>query len=143
VNRRDFRRLAEERLRDAQIFLANRRYSAAYYIAGYAVECGLKACIARRSRLYEFPPRNTQNLYTHDIDKLVIGAKLEEPLALQKRNVDGFEENWNLVRAWTEESRYVSWSREKAEKLVAAITDERPKNPALSPGVMAWIRQNW
>jgi HEPN domain-containing protein len=143
VNRRDFRRLAEERLQDAQVLLTHRRYSAAYYIAGYAVECGLKACIARRSRLYEFPPQNTQNLYTHDLDKLVVGAKLEEPLAHQKRNIDGFEQNWKLVRAWSEESRYARWSQEEAAALFAAITDEWPENPALSHGVMAWIRQNW
>ncbi len=142
MNRREFRRLADLRLADARALLAARRYAAAYYLAGYAVECGLKACIARRSRLYEFPPRNTQNLYTHDIDKLVIGAKLKGPLAHQKNNVEGFDENWTLVRAWTEESRYRIWSREQAEALVAATTDESATTEE-SAGVMAWIRRHW
>jgi hypothetical protein len=125
------------------VLLAGRRYSAAYYLAGYAVECGLKACIARQFRRSEFPPRNTQNLYTHEIDKLVIGAQLEGSLAEQKKNVRGFDENWSLVRAWTEQGRYQTWSRQQAEALLAAITEESSERPELSPGVMAWIRGHW
>ena len=34
--------------------LAAGRYGAAYYIVGYAVECGLKACIAKLTQAEEF-----------------------------------------------------------------------------------------
>lgn len=36
---------ADVRVRDAEALLKARRWSAAYYLAGYAVECGLKACV--------------------------------------------------------------------------------------------------
>jgi len=47
VNRADFQELAQIRLRDAEVLLENGRFDGAYYIAGYSVECALKACIAK------------------------------------------------------------------------------------------------
>ncbi len=47
VNKTDFERLTEERVNDARALLAAGRWPAAYYLAGYAVECALKACIAK------------------------------------------------------------------------------------------------
>jgi len=48
VNRAELRQLAEDRILDAEHLLAAGRWSGAYYLAGYAVECGLKACIMAR-----------------------------------------------------------------------------------------------
>jgi hypothetical protein len=45
VNRVQLRQLAEDRLLDAERLLTGGRWAGAYYLAGYAVECGLKACI--------------------------------------------------------------------------------------------------
>lgn len=45
VNRFDFQKLAEMRIDDARALLDQNKWAAAYYLAGYAVECGLKACI--------------------------------------------------------------------------------------------------
>ena len=36
-----------ERLREARALLGVRCWSGAYYLAGYAIECGLKACIIK------------------------------------------------------------------------------------------------
>ena len=47
MNRTDLQNLANERLEDANALLASGRFGAAYYIVGYAAECGLKACIAK------------------------------------------------------------------------------------------------
>jgi hypothetical protein len=47
MNRAELQRLAKERISDAKVLLAARHWSAAYYLAGYAVECALKACIAK------------------------------------------------------------------------------------------------
>jgi len=55
MNRLDLQQLAWERSGDAQELLAAGRWSGAYYLCGYAVECGLKACIAKLSRLHDFP----------------------------------------------------------------------------------------
>ncbi len=45
MNRLEFQAMAEERIVDASLLLVGGQWSAAYYLAGYAVECGLKACI--------------------------------------------------------------------------------------------------
>jgi hypothetical protein len=39
------RQLSEDRILGAECLLAAGRWSGAYYLSGYAVECGLKACI--------------------------------------------------------------------------------------------------
>lgn len=33
----------------------------AYYLAGYAVECALKSCIARRTQEHDFPDKKLAN----------------------------------------------------------------------------------
>jgi HEPN domain-containing protein len=50
MNRDDFQSLATERLDDAAALLNAGRYAGSYYVSGYAIECALKACIARRTR---------------------------------------------------------------------------------------------
>lgn len=55
MTRSDLQKLAAERIADAKALLAMKRWSAAYYLAGYAVECGLKACIAKLTKAEEFP----------------------------------------------------------------------------------------
>lgn len=138
MNRRDFKRLADERVRDARVLLAGRRYTAAYYLAGYAVECGLKACIARQIRQYEFPrnARFSRDVFTHDLRELVKHAGLGEVLTESVEESEQFGRNWVTVAKWSEESRYQHTSRQDAEALLDAITDE-------VDGVMTWIRQRW
>lgn len=47
MNRSDFQDLAQIRLAEAAALLQAERFDGAYYLAGYAVECALKACIAK------------------------------------------------------------------------------------------------
>jgi HEPN domain-containing protein len=48
VNRSELQIMTEERLKDAKALLDGGRWEFAYYVAGYAVECGLKSCILAR-----------------------------------------------------------------------------------------------
>lgn len=57
MNRLDFQRLAELRLSESTALLAAGFPDGAYYLAGYAMECALKACIAKRTREYDFPEK--------------------------------------------------------------------------------------
>src|SRR5439155_18484686 len=57
MNRADFHKLTEIRMREAKVLLARKCYEGAYYLAGYAVECALKACIAKRTQAHDFPPK--------------------------------------------------------------------------------------
>jgi len=45
LNRPQLHQLAEDRVLDAKALLDAGRWSGAYYLAGYAIECGLKACV--------------------------------------------------------------------------------------------------
>lgn len=78
MDRTDLQQLAEERLKDARILMQHGRYAAAYYLCGYAVECGLKACIARNIRQYEFPKSAnfSRDIFTHALNDLVKHAGL-------------------------------------------------------------------
>ena len=69
MNRKDFHQLAELRLKEARALLAAEFPDGAYYLAGYAVECGLKACIAKRTREHDYPDKKLVNKsYTHDVE---------------------------------------------------------------------------
>ena len=56
LTRRDFQRLAKLRAAEAGALVRSRKEIGAYYLAGYAVECALKACVAKATKRHEFPP---------------------------------------------------------------------------------------
>jgi HEPN domain-containing protein len=80
MNRRGFQKLAEARLLDAKALLKAKRYDGAIYMAGYVIECVLKACIAKKTRLYDFPPKDSRDYYIHAIEKLMKIAGIEKSL---------------------------------------------------------------
>ena len=49
MNRLGLQTLAQMRLEDAKALEQSGQYAGAYYLAGFAVECRLKACIARKT----------------------------------------------------------------------------------------------
>ena len=57
MDRKDLQTLSRVRLKEATSLLNLGFYDGAYYLAGYAVECALKACIAKGTRRYEFPDK--------------------------------------------------------------------------------------
>jgi hypothetical protein len=72
-------------------------YEGAYYLGGYAVECALKACIAKRAERHEFPDKqDVIDSYTHDFKEMVRLAHLREYLKEARRN-DPFDTNWTAV----------------------------------------------
>ena len=50
LTRSDFQQLADVRAAEAAALLAAGRWDGAYYLAGYAVECALKACVAKLTK---------------------------------------------------------------------------------------------
>ena len=55
LNRSILKQLAKARLREAEALLASGHNSGAYYLAGYVIECGLKAVISKDTKRYDFP----------------------------------------------------------------------------------------
>jgi hypothetical protein len=47
MNRNDLQNLSRLREKEAKVLLDNGCFAGAYYLLGYAVECALKACIAK------------------------------------------------------------------------------------------------
>jgi HEPN domain-containing protein len=64
VKRKDLQVLAETRLTEAQVLFQNRKFDGAYYLAGYAIECAIKACVARNTRRFDFPDKDLANHMT-------------------------------------------------------------------------------
>src|SRR5271155_920547 len=106
MNRGAFQKLAKARLLDARALLKAGRFDAAYYMAGYSVECALKACIARKTRRFDFPPKEGRDLYIHDLFKLHISADIEKPFARERQNDPILDRYWEVVKDWKPESRY-------------------------------------
>src|SRR5438067_379118 len=108
MNRADFRKLAELRIKEAKVLLDARSHAGAYYLAGYAVECAIKACIAKRTKRSEFPPdpQAVRDMYVHDVTKLLKPADLNTALDQETRQNPQFLSNWSLVKSWSEQSRY-------------------------------------
>ncbi len=139
MNRADLQRVALMRVRDSKVLLDNRRYAAAYYLAGYAVECGLKACIARQVRSGEFPPsaRYWNDVFTHDLERLVGLAGLGDARRSFSDVSELFKRNWSVVQNWSEQARYEDRrSRKEAKSIFDAVTSE-------TDGVLEWIKQHW
>ena len=122
---------------EARHLLQGGHASGAYYLAGYSVECAIKACIARKTERYEFPDLRTVSAsYTHDLEKLIKVAGLSSRLESDAQVEPGFAVNWRTVKDWSEQSRYEVRPLAEAENLVSAIGDPRH-------GVLKWLRQHW
>ena len=125
-------------MEEARVLLQNGFYSGAYYLVGYAVECALKACIAKQIRRYDFPDRKLVNdSYTHDLERLLGVSGLKEELDSESAGNPVLEENWTIVKDWSEQSRYRSSIPEnEARDLFSAVTARRN-------GVLSWLKRLW
>lgn len=110
----------------------------AYYLAGYAVECALKACICRKIGEHEFPPKPevVREYYSHRIPSLLKATLLDSKLGTDAPEGSPLDKNWGIAKRWSQESRYSQNSVQEAKDLYNAIAD--PQN-----GVLVWLQQNW
>lgn len=138
MTRADWQQIAEERLLAAQALLAAHNWPSAYYLAGYAIECGLKSCILAQlaPEVIFLEKRFSEKCWTHEIEELVKLAALEAPRATDISANAALGSNWLIVANWNERSRYQMKSQPEAEALCNAIADN-------VNGVMQWIRARW
>jgi len=83
VNRAELQAMAEERIKDAKALLDGGRWEFAYYTAGYAVECALKACLLARMihTAWVFEEKwEAKDCLTHDFAKLIHLAGMRDEL---------------------------------------------------------------
>src|SRR5271157_3191242 len=118
VDRKDLQELSKGRLKEARALLKLGLFDGAYYLAGYAVECALKACIAKGTGRGEFPDKKkVDSSHSHNLrdlikvaglDKAVMvsidisrGAELLNALELAKLKIS--------VALWAYLSEYEDW----------------------------------
>ncbi|HYW41377.1 MAG TPA: HEPN domain-containing protein [Bryobacteraceae bacterium] len=137
MDRRDLQELSKVRLKEATALLRLGLFDGAYYLAGYAVECALKACIAKGTQRGEFPDKKkVESSYSHNLRELIRVAGLDEARLEQADKDPDFRTNWDVVLSWSEQSRYRRHRPESAQTLLGAVGDRRH-------GVVSWIKLQW
>lgn len=134
--RKDFQRLAELRADEAASLAKTRKHQGAYYLGGLAVECALRACVAKKTRRHEFPPdaKYAYKVYTHNLEELLKLAQLEAHLAKDITSNPQLATNWGIVKGWSTDSRYET-SGLNGRDMVAAVN--------AADGVLQWIKRYW
>jgi len=137
MNRLDLQQLSELRIREAKALLDLGFPEGAYYLAGYSVECALKACIARRTREHDFPDKKLVNdSHTHNLKELLRLAELKDELGALIEADPEMQSAFDRVQDWAETSRYMRKSALEAEELLRAIEGQ-------TGGLLPWIRLHW
>ena len=139
MNRAQLRKLAEDRIGDAERLLSGGRWGGAYYLAGYAVECGLKACILAHIEAAGaiFQDRKfSEKCWTHNLETLLALADLKPSLDADIAANVVLSTNWIVAKDWSEASRYEQKTQSEAETVFDAIAND-------PDGVLPWIRIRW
>ncbi|RZJ87223.1 MAG: hypothetical protein EOO60_12430 [Hymenobacter sp.] len=136
--------LAESRLQEAKILLANQLPDGALYLAGYALELALKARVCKILET-DYPAENYRSFFTHKYNELVLLAGLSAQLDRKRTQDPGFNANWSLLigsgvqEGWSENWRYRkigSVSNAEAVDFIEALEDSQS-------GVLTWIKLVW
>jgi len=103
VTKAEFQEMADQRLAEAKALLDQGKWNGAYYLAGYAVELALKACIIKTLLATDaFPDKEfSKNCYTHAVEKLVGLAKLDGARRTATDADPDLLTNWALAQDWS------------------------------------------
>ncbi len=139
MNRANLQHLSNERVEDARALLATSRWSGAYYLTGYALECALKSCILahieRTGVIFE-DKKFAEQCWTHDLELLTKKGGLDANFGVAMGANSQLELNWQVARGWTEASRYQINTQTAAEELFRAVID-------VPDGVLTWVKNYW
>lgn len=105
ITRAELRKIARERLKDAEVLYKAGRYDGAIYLGGYVVEIALKCRICKTLRWPGFPQTRSefqpyQSLKTHDLDVLLALSGIEAKIKTR------YLAEWLAVASWDSEARY-------------------------------------
>ncbi|HYF31030.1 MAG TPA: hypothetical protein VD993_07915 [Chitinophagaceae bacterium] len=124
IPKKTLRGLINHKLKDAGVLIANRRYAAGVYLAGYALEVALKLKVCKIFKFTQGFPENKaefvvyqnnarsqkllagaitqlKDIRNHDLNKLLFFSGTEYKIKLHHLN------EWNLVVGWNPETRYI------------------------------------
>ncbi|MEO6050998.1 MAG: hypothetical protein ABIP78_06665 [Pyrinomonadaceae bacterium] len=122
IDKATLRKIARERLKDAQALFNAGRYDGAIYLGGYVVELGIKWRICKTLNWLEFPQtrvefQGKQSFKTHNLDRLLVFSGVENKVKAK------YLAEWSIVATWDPEARYnpiASASKEDASSLLEA-----------------------
>ena len=138
VTRKDLKRIAKLRIKEAKILLDNGYYSGAYYLAGYAVECAFKARIARDIKQHDFPDKKHANAVNiHPLETL-LALSGEQGKFFEALKIDPIlERNWTMVKDWKVTDRYRDNITQKDAQGLYQAVNQRVH------GVLSWMKKRW
>jgi len=120
----ELKKIAKSRLQESEILFSQRKYDAAVYLCGYAIELALKARICKTLKWTEFPNasvKNPQTFKTHHLITLLALSGIDQKVKLTCLA------EWTVITQgikWDPELRYQkigSYSRIDAENLLNAV----------------------
>lgn len=118
---------------DAERLYAASSHWASFYLAGYALEFGLKARICRHHGVADYPTHS--QFKVHDLATLGLLAGIQPGL---DRNA-ALKANWSIATRWTVEMRYdlaLSVSQADARDMLDALR-------ARPDGLLVWLQRRW
>ena len=145
-SRAEFQTLATNRLNEAKTLKNAGHYEAAFYLSGYAVECGLKAAVCKTLQIdiFNMPTDLHKGFKTHRLDHLIVLSGLSNRLALDIAadmslsiaanpfvNPPSGVDRW---QSWNEEVRYNVTDCSSAVCLDFVNNVER---------FITWLRNHW
>jgi hypothetical protein len=148
ISEQELKQLVTEKLTDTEALISKKRYNAAIYIVGYALEIGLKLKICNILKFDKgFPENknefkaylsesnenvdllrsisNIQEIRNHDLDKLLFYSGVEYKIKLN------FIEEWSKVASWNPEMRYKILATTKEDATEKAIATKKIINEIL------------
>ncbi len=134
VGRKTLEKLAKQRLREAHALFESEQYAGSVYLAGYAVECYLKAAICKALDWEEF----RATFAVHDLEGLLLHSGLGRKIESNVKVRDSFtrvKEVW-IVHG-KQSIRYKDpdlFTRKGAEDFLELIADEKR-------GVVPWVKE--
>ena len=142
MDRKHLQALAKERAKDARALLGRKRWSGAYYLSGYVIECALKSCLLKHlgesGAVFGEPAylRKLTDCWTHDLVKLVNLAGLDPHFGPARAANAALETFWAVTKDWKETSRYDLKTEAEAKAIYEAVNND-------PDGVYLWIRSRW
>ena len=135
--RAELQLVSNRKLEDAFTLFNNGGYSNAFYLAGYAIECALKACIAKQVLPETIPDKQfVKTIYTHSFDSLIGLAGLRGELRAKQDADQIFQAQWAVASEWSPDVRYASVDKSTTHLMLIAVGDA-------NHGVLPWIKTFW
>ena len=114
----------------ARILLKQNVTAEAWYHAGFAVECAMKAAIMRHRRYNAFPDRETNpELYVHNLHALAVEAGLDIKALVR----DPIATNLQVVLMWGRSASY------DPKPMPVTVARDMVEAACGADGVIAWL----